>query len=254
MTPLQRILWSLLLGALLALIVQSAPVMTGHPDTFPEPLRLKYLEYRWWLAGHAIGSVVALALMPFLLWNAARVRWPKAHRIGGRVAITATLACGVTGVRMGWDAHGGPVGAAGFLLVSVLVLVCAVMAFRRARARQFALHRRWVIRLFTLLACAAAFRLSINAMAFTPVDFDAAYGVLVWTSWLPPLAVVEWWLRRRPAPATKSPATAAACRSVHAKDSTPALGDGNPRQDSQQHPLNGALHAMALLLCRLHNT
>jgi ABC-type spermidine/putrescine transport system permease subunit II len=64
--------------------------------------------------------------------------------------------------------------------------------------RDFAAHRRWMIRSFALTFAAVTLRLYLPLGFLLPVSFDDAYRVISFLCWVPNLLAAEWLLRRRP--------------------------------------------------------
>jgi Predicted membrane protein (DUF2306) len=102
----------------------------------------------------------------------------------------------------------------GTVLLGVLVMVCAVMAWRMALKRDFVSHRRWALRLFLLVSSAIFIRASISlvsvvlagAGAFDPTVIQGpVQTVVVYGQYCVPLAVLElyFWSQTRGGPATR---------------------------------------------------
>jgi len=157
-----------------------------------------------------LASVVAicgsLQLIPAL-----RRRAPGFHRWNGRIYATTAIVVGLAGLAMLASGRGF-VGASqnGSVAVNgVLLVICAVMAWRSARARAFADHRMWALRLFVLAAGVWFFRIGLAAwiaindgiVAFDPTTMQGpALMVLALAEWMVPLAVVEAYFRVEAAP------------------------------------------------------
>lgn len=106
----------------------------------------------WLIFGHMVlGGWITLQV-PFQLWAWPRRKWPAVHRAGGYVLLGASLLTGVLGLGyiLGRGTIGGPAMNLGFALYGVLMIAAALMTLRAARARRFADHRRWALRLFVL--------------------------------------------------------------------------------------------------------
>lgn len=138
---------------------------------------------------------------------AIRRRLPALHRWTGRTYLAAAAIMSVGGLVMVWGR-----GAAGDLpqhiaisINACLILACAAMAWRHARARRSDLHRRWALRLFLAVSGVWFFRVGLMfwiALNRGPVGFDPktfsgpfltvlAFAVYV----LLPLGVLEGYLR-----------------------------------------------------------
>ena len=132
-----------------------------------------------------------------------RARAPTFHRWNGRAYIVAAFIMGLSGLYM-VASRGAPGGStlqtAAISLNAVLIMVCAVIALRLARARNFAAHRRWALRLFLLVSGVWFFRVGLmfwiiinqGPVGFDPQTFTGpALDVLGFAQYLLPLAVLE---------------------------------------------------------------
>lgn len=151
-------------------------------------------------AAHALGAGIiafggALQLMPFV-----RRRFPTFHRWNGRVFLITVIGLSFSGFYLVW-VRDGSLAAVSTTLNGVLILTFAYFAYRTARARDFAAHRPWAMRLY----------LVSNAQWFLRVGFfgsfivgqalgvDAkamkAFGAFwEWGCFLVPLAVLQLYL------------------------------------------------------------
>ncbi|MCW0198767.1 DUF2306 domain-containing protein [Sphingopyxis sp.] len=133
-----------------------------------------------------------------------RGRWPAVHRWNGRLYLFCALALSLGGLWLVW-ARGtwmNLTGAFGISLDALLILACAALAWRNARARRFAEHRRWAIRLFAVAS--AVWFMRVGYMAWGIATGGAGIGdamdgpfdlFLAFANSLLPLAVAELYLR-----------------------------------------------------------
>ena len=145
----------------------------------------------------------ALQLIPQV-----RSRAPRFHRWNGRVYVLLAAVASLTGLYMVWVR--GTVGDLaqhlGVSLNGVLILLCAAMAVRHARARNFARHRAWALRLFLVVSGVWFFRVGLMFWIFVnqgPAGFDPKtftgpfLTFLSFAQFLLPLAVLQLYLRAR---------------------------------------------------------
>lgn len=134
-------------------------------------------------------AVLGLHLLLAVTWAVSGVlqlipvvrrRAPHLHRWNGRAYIGFAVVLAMGGLWLVW-VRGGVVGdLSQHLAISInalLILVCAAMAWRTARSRQFIAHRRWALRLFVVASGVWFFRVGLMAwLAFhrRPVGFDPA--------------------------------------------------------------------------------
>lgn len=187
----------LLLLALLTGLMALRYALPGQP--FAPPIT-NLTSQRELLVLHAVGAGLALMLGPWQFATRLRERRPRLHRALGWGYAASLLLGGLTSLPLAWQADGGPLAQLGFGLLGVLWLVVTAIALVHIRARRIASHRRWMLRSFVLTAGGITLRLQIVAGNVMGVPIEDYYTALAWTSWLPQALLLEWWLRRRPAP------------------------------------------------------
>lgn len=149
-----------------------------------------------WLIVHAASASTALLVGPWQFWSRLRTRRPGVHRVMGRIYVAACLAGGATGFVLALGASTGPVSTAGFGLLAIAWTYSTAMAWRLAVRRQFAAHRRWMIRSFALTFAAVTLRIYSPVAAALPIPFEGSYRAISFLCWVPNLLVAEAWLRR----------------------------------------------------------
>jgi uncharacterized membrane protein len=165
-------------------VAQAMPFMAHHLDGRAVALY-----------AHILLAPVALAAMPFQFWPRLRARRPALHRWTGRVYAGAVLLSGLGGLWLAPGTSAGPVAAWGFGLLAVLWLGSAARAVWLARAGRIAEHRVWMLRSAAMTFGAVTLRLQLGL--FAPlVGFETIYVITAWSSWVPNLVLIEWWLRR----------------------------------------------------------
>jgi uncharacterized membrane protein len=156
---------------------------------------------------HAVLAILILLASAIQLLPKIRRRWPAVHRWTGRAYLSAAVVTSLAGVYL--LLARGTVGDLSqhiaITLNAAILVTCAACAWRTARVRDFAAHRRWALR--TWLAASGVFFFRIYMMAWllawrAPVGFDPktfsgpfltllAFGVYV----IGPLALLELYLR-----------------------------------------------------------
>lgn len=144
-----------------------------------------------------IGGLVQL--IPIL-----RSRWPFIHRWNGRLYMASALILSIGGLWLVWirGTWLNLPGAIGITTNGVLIIACAVMAWRRALSRRFVDHRQWAIRLFALASAVWFMRIGYMVWGLATGGMgigDAMDGpfdyFLAFANSLLPLAVAEIYLR-----------------------------------------------------------
>jgi uncharacterized membrane protein len=193
----RKLAWGLMaLLSLLTVLVVSR-YLTLDPEVFFPEQRAVYLAHQTALLLHVVGGMVALTLGSFLLVNGWRSRWPTVHRWLGRVYLLGILLGGATGLYMATFAYGGAISQSGFAMIGLLWLTTGLMAFVRIRQGNVAEHRRWMIRNFAITLAAVMLRVHSPLLMVLGVDFEMAYRIVAWSSWVPNLLVAEWIVRTR---------------------------------------------------------
>ncbi len=164
-----------------------APLVVGNPFLVP------------WLTVHAAAAATALLVAPLQFRSRLRARWPKLHRVLGRVYVTGCLAGGVTGLLLALGSTSGPAATLGFGALAVVWFYATARAWRLAVRRELAVHREWMIRSFALTFAAVTVRLYLQVSQMLPVEVSVvdAYRAIAFLSWIPNLIVAELYLRSR---------------------------------------------------------
>lgn len=142
-----------------------------------------------------------IQLIPSVRRHAAAI-----HRWNGRIYILAGFVISLVGLYMLWGrgTFGHVSQHLGTTLNAVLIMVCGAYAFRYARARDFAAHRRWALRLFLVMSGVWFSRVIMRFWLLVhggPVGFDMStfqgpfLTFLTFAQTLLPLAVLELYLR-----------------------------------------------------------
>ncbi|WP_205746407.1 DUF2306 domain-containing protein [Dyella amyloliquefaciens] len=158
------------------------------------------------VAIHVLLAAMVAVFGPLQLVPALRRRAPWLHRWNGRIYATVAIIVGLGGLAVLADDRGF-VGASqnGSVAINgVLLVACAMLAWLYARARNFAAHRRWALRLFVLAAGVWFFRIGLAAWiaihhgiaGFDPGTMRGpALSALALGQWIVPLAILELYLR-----------------------------------------------------------
>lgn len=155
---------------------------------------------------HLLFAVMIIAGGALQFLPQVRRRWPAWHRWNGRAYVLLVCATSLVGLYMLW--FRGGVGSTlqhiGLSGDALLIMGCAVMAVRHARARNFTVHRHWALRLFMVVSAVWFFRVGLMFWIFVnkgPAGFDPEtfrgpfLDFLAFAQYLLPLAVLELFLR-----------------------------------------------------------
>lgn len=185
-------------------------VSDGAPDRWNEALPRLYEPHKLLatigIGAHFATGTVLLLLGPIQLISAVRESVPRLHRWLGRLYVLTALITGLGGLT--FIALKGTIGGApmnvGFSLYGALTVLAAVETIRHARARHFAQHRAWAIRLFALAIGSWLYRMDYgiwkmvtNGAGHTRA-FDGPFDVVMaFFFYVPNLIVAEACVRNR---------------------------------------------------------
>jgi uncharacterized membrane protein len=174
-----------------------------HPD-----MRATFETYRVCIYAHIFASVVALVLGPFQFSARLRSTRLNLHRWLGRLYLgVGVLIGGFAGLFMALHAFGGVVSRLGFGALAAAWLYTGLRAYFAIRAKDIALHRRWMVRNFSLTFAAVTLRLWLPASMVSGIPFELAYPVIAWLCWVPNLVVAELLFNRTHSPSSEGTAT-----------------------------------------------
>lgn len=149
------------------------------------------------LLAHATAAGLALAIGPFQFVRGLRAKRPKLHRWMGRTYVAACVVGGVAGGLIAPFTFAGPIAGAGFFLLALAWLWTTLQAYRRAVARDFADHERWMIRSFSLAFAAVTLRIYLPISGISGLPFLESYIAIAWLAWVPNLIAAELYIRAR---------------------------------------------------------
>ncbi|WP_316356687.1 DUF2306 domain-containing protein [Devosia sp.] len=191
---LRRVPWSLWAVLSVGVALFSYRYVVGI-GPFPEEITGNLFAFPW-LSIHAAAASTALLVAPLQFVARLRKRFPRIHRITGRLYVVACVIGGLTGLPLAWGATAGPIAAAGFGILAILWLWTTMVAWRLAVDGRFAEHRRWMIRSIALTAAGIMLRVYLGIMLTLPVEFYEGYRVIAFLCWVPNILLAELYLRR----------------------------------------------------------
>jgi hypothetical protein len=160
------------------------------------PLRFESLwlgALRVHVAAAALSFPVCLLLMTRALQR--RAAW---HRWLGRTAGALVLfALLPSGALLAFDAKGGPLVTAGFLLSAAIIFGAMIAGVQAARGRDLISHARAMRHVIGQMSVAVVSRALIVVLDAAGIAPDTAYVAALWAPVLASAAVVEW-LSQRP--------------------------------------------------------
>lgn len=185
----------------------------GHIETWNKVLPHGYVP------GDTAGNLVVAVHLAFAVliivggsvqvMTGVRRRFPRFHRINGRIYLASAFVMSIGGLIMVWTRGtvGGPAQAVAISINALLIMGCGIMTVRHAIGRRLEVHRQWALRLFLVVSGVWFFRIGLMfwiAVNQGPVGFDPetfrgpTLVVLAFGQYLVPLAILElyFWAKR----------------------------------------------------------
>jgi hypothetical protein len=163
------------------------------------------------VAAHLALAFLVLVGGPLQFVAGVRARLPRLHRWSGRVYLVTAMTTALVGLYMLLTR--GTIGDlaqhVAICLNAVLIVMFGGFAWIAALSRDFAAHRRWVLRLFLAVGGVWFFRIGFMAwvgfngapVGFDPETFTGPFlTILSFAQTLLPLAVLELYLRAQASP------------------------------------------------------
>lgn len=165
-------------------------------------LKQQAIETGWYLPAyyaHILAAAVILIIGIFQINNIWRVRWPKLHRILGKVYVGGILFLSAPGgLIMSFFIQRGPLVLISFVLQCTAWFVFTYLAYYHIRKGNIALHRNWMFRSYSLTLAAVTLRLYVFIGSWSfDLSQPKAYATIAWLSWIVNLLVCELFLMYR---------------------------------------------------------
>lgn len=132
-----------------------------------------------------------------------RANRPGLHRKLGKLYVLAVAISGLSGLIIAFFANGGLIAALGFGSLAVLWLYTTFRAYTAIRNKQLSVHRRWMIRSYSLCFAAVTLRIYLPLMVAAGLGFIVAYRIIAWLCWVPNLLLAEYLITGRSSQALK---------------------------------------------------
>ena len=229
--PRRHLLWTAIIflsmiGVAVAArrIVVLAPVLSGHvrpasaaPAANPRIAQLRatddlFAAHPRLTLVHIIPGLLFMLLGPFQFSRAIRTKYPKWHRINGRIFVGCAYIVGISALAMsvGMPAIGGVNQAVATTLFGILFLIALTKAFGHVLRGEILQHREWMIRAYAIGLAVATIRPIIGFFfatspltGLTPHEF---FGTAFWLGFTVQAIAAEVYLHvTAPARLTSSP-------------------------------------------------
>ena len=155
----------------------------------------------------ALAAVITIG-GPLQLMKKVRSKFPRFHRINGRIYISSAFIISIAGLFLAWGRGmtGGLVGALFISANAGFIMVCAFFTVKYAVARKLKIHRKWAIRLFLAMSGVWFFRVFLMGWIMInqgPVGFDIdsfqgpALNVLYTCSYILPVLFAGFYFKAK---------------------------------------------------------
>jgi uncharacterized membrane protein len=214
---LERALWGAviflaLIGVLVAVrrMVHVVPIAVGGyqpPAPASNPVAAQFgaldhlfAHYPVLTLIHIVPGLLFMILGPFQFNSTIRARYPRWHRVNGRIFLICSLVIGISALVMsfGMPAIGGVNQAAATIMFGTFFLFALCKAFWHIRRREIALHREWMMRGFAVGLAVATIRPIVGIFfatsrltGLTPHEF---FGTAFWLGFVLQLMAAEAWI------------------------------------------------------------
>lgn len=167
-------------------------------------------NYPAWSTVHFVPALIFAMILPFQLWPGSRRRYPRVHRLAGRVAAIAGMLFGATGLILPFVMPARPFGERAFMAtVSCLFFVLLGCGVAAARRRDFVAHRRWMVRVTAAALSPLSQRVIFPFFAAAGIgSMPRFWDLFVTAAWFGSamnLVIAEWWIRRTAARPAEAP-------------------------------------------------
>jgi len=142
---------------------------------------------------HVFCSPVLL-LAGFTQFFSQRLLKRDIHRFIGKLYVFVLLLLAApSGLVMAYYANGGLPTQIAFITLGILWIIFTILAYSKARSKQFNEHKKWMYRSFALTLSAITLRSWKYLIYFflrpNPMD---VYVIVSWLGWIPNLLIAEW--------------------------------------------------------------
>jgi uncharacterized membrane protein len=162
-----------------------------------DPFNDRYTAHPYQTLAHTVAGMVFAVLGPLQFAAPLRTRFPKIHRISGRVFLPFGIMSGVAALVMGlsFPVWGFTHNQAIITAWSVFMIYAFVNAFLLVRKRKFLVHREWMMRGFAAGLAVSVFRL-ISEEILIPMGyvFDDRWTIVMLISLPITLGATEFWI------------------------------------------------------------
>jgi uncharacterized membrane protein len=197
---LGRLGWGWIGFAIMVMLVfggiRIAQTLAASPPT--DAFAVRYVEHPFVAFIHILPGLVFLVFVPLQFIKKIRRTRIGFHRRTGWMLVPLAAVSGVYAIVAAFTlpAFGGVPTVAATVVFGLTFLYSLVRAVRHIRRREVALHREWMIRMFSLALGVATIRAVQGlAQAFLGTSLEGSFGASFWIAFTLNLGIAEMWIR-----------------------------------------------------------
>ena len=192
---------ALILLGLVPILAGALRVTEIASNPLPTPDNARFLVHPIAIYLHAGGGAVYLLLGAFQFYTPLRLRWPRWHRVAGRVLVGVGTLAALSGLWMTQTfpaAPGNPDMLYGFRVMFGLgLIICLTLGLLAARRRDIPTHRAWMMRAQAIALGAGMTVLTYGFwLLIGGSDSPQASALTQFAAWSINLALAEWFIQR----------------------------------------------------------
>jgi uncharacterized membrane protein len=181
--------------------LQLFTIQQGIPadGVISEMTSAQYFKTPFPIVSHIVSGIFFSLLAPFQFVTHIRKRWPKWHRITGRLLIVSGITFALTALWMNhyFPAYGGTLKYSGIFVFAVGEIIALALAVYAILRRNIAQHRAWMMRTIAIALGGGTQRLFLLPAFFALGGLnDLTLGIGIWFGFSLNVVVVEWILCR----------------------------------------------------------
>jgi uncharacterized membrane protein len=145
------------------------------------PVWRRYEPFKWWLLPHGVAGALVLLMAPLQFSGRLRRRFPRLHRLGGRLYVAGVVILAPLGAYIQYfqERLGAP---RSFTVLGVvdaaLLLATTLIAFVFAYKRKIAQHRQWMIRSYAVALVFIEGRFILGVTGWEQLGVEMAQAVI----------------------------------------------------------------------------
>jgi uncharacterized membrane protein len=158
------------------------------------------LSHQMWnfgFYGHIVLGGIALLIGWTQFSATLRTQRKGLHRIIGKIYIIAVLISGTCGIYIAQYATGGVSNVVGFTLNGIIWLITTVLAYQAIRNGKVKAHEGFMVYSYAVCFSAVTLRIWLPILIFIAGEFELAYLIVGWLSWVPNLIVAYFIVDRK---------------------------------------------------------